>query len=76
MDLSNLKQAAETIELSADARARIAENCRETLQKENFSMNTKRTRRMPRALIAAALVLALRRTAATSSRTRYSTQTQ
>ena len=59
MDLSNLKQAAETIELSADARARIAENCRETLQKENFSMNTKRTRRMPRALIAAALVLCI-----------------
>ena len=59
MDLSNLKQAAETIELSADARARIAENCRKSLQKETIYMNHKRTRRMPRALIAAALVLCI-----------------
>lgn len=53
------KQAVEAIELSAEARARIAENCRKTLQKETYSMNKKMTRRIPRALIAAALVLCI-----------------
>lgn len=59
MDLFHLKQAAESIELSAEMRTRIAENCCKSLQKETYSMNHKRIRRMPRALIAAALVLCI-----------------
>ena len=54
-----LKQAVEAVELSADARTRIAARCRAAYLEEQHMKKNKITRRIPRALVAAALVLCI-----------------